>query len=287
MRHTLCCIAIGCVMATAGCSSPLTRSFERSQIYQPAAYPAGDWNPPGADFEDAFFQSEDGTHLHGWYFDHPQPQAVVLFAHGNAGNLTGRYDMIRELRDRHRVSVLIFDYRGYGRSAGTPEEAGILQDARAARRWLANRARVSESDIVLMGRSLGGGVATDLAASDGARALILISTFTSLPDLARHHMPLVAASVRMTNRLDSLGKIGDYSGPLLQCHGDADELIPIEHALELFGAAPGPRQFVTVPGGGHNDPLSEEFHESFDQLLDSLAVPGIASESHGRAQVAH
>ena len=111
----------------------------------------------------------------------PAPRAVVLYAHGNAGNVAGWAWVLRLFRDRLGCSVLVFDYRGYGRSEGAPDEAGILVDARAARRWLAQRTGVAESEIVLVGTSLGGAVAVDLAAADGARGLVLESTFTSLP----------------------------------------------------------------------------------------------------------
>ncbi len=260
----------GLLAVLTGCSSPWTRSLERAHIYHPAPYPQGDWNPQGIGYEDALFQADDGTHLHGWYLPHPQPQAVVLFAHGNAGNVTSHLSVARELYEQHGVSILLFDYRGYGRSEGTPDEAGLLQDARAARSWLARRAGVDEREIVLVGQSLGGAVAVDLAAGDGAPGLVLISTFTSLPDLARHHVPLLASSVRMTNEFDSLSKIGRYSGPLLQSHGDEDEIVPYEFALDLFGAARGTKQFVTVRGGRHNDPLGGEFHRAFDEFLGTL-----------------
>ena len=258
-------------MFSAGCFSPVVRKFETSQVFQPSVYPKGDWNPSGLAYEDAFFQAADGTHLHGWFLSHPEARAVVLFAHGNAGNLSHRREMLEELRDRQQVSVMMFDYRGYGRSEGKPHEAGLLQDARAARRWLANRTGHSESEIVLMGRSLGGGVMVDLAVHDGAPALVLVNTFNSLVDVAEHHISWLPADKLMVNRLDSISKIGRYDGPVLQTHGDRDRVVPYEFALELFGAAKSPKQFVMVPGGGHNDPLSDEFHAAFDELIGSLA----------------
>ena len=146
----------------------LMMAMEDSLIYFPSVYPDGMWNPPGLDFEDAWFEAADGTKLHGWYVPVANPRAVILFAHGNAGNLSHRVDFL-EMLNQLRVTVLIFDYRGYGRSTGSPSEAGVLQDARAARRWLAERADIDESKIVLLGESLGGGVMVDLAAADGAR----------------------------------------------------------------------------------------------------------------------
>jgi len=262
----------------SGCASPLVTAFENSQVFQPMEYPQGDWQPDDLIYEDAFFRAEDGTHLHGWFLPHPQPKAVVLFAHGNAGNLTHRKEMLAELRERHDVAVMIFDYRGYGRSRGKPSEQGILQDARAAREWLSKRTGVDETEIVLMGRSLGGGVAVDLAAQDGAAGLILINTFNSLVDVAEHHMSWLPTDRMMVNRLDSLSKIDRYQGPLLQTHGDADRVIPFEYGLELFGKANSPKQFIAVPGGDHNGPLSEEFHSAMAQFFDSLKISsGFAS----------
>ena len=195
---------------------------------------------------------------------------MVLFTHGNAGNITHRADTLRMLHDRHDLAVLTFDYRGYGRSEGTPSEKGLLQDARAARTWLAQRAGVSEQEVVLMGRSLGGGVAVDLAAKDGARGLVLISTFTSLPDVAHHHLSLVPARWLMRNRFDSASKIGEYHGPLLVSHGTEDRVVPFEIGAVLFAAANRPKQFLTVTGGGHNSPLQREFALELDKFIVSL-----------------
>ncbi|MCH7988206.1 MAG: alpha/beta fold hydrolase [Planctomycetes bacterium] len=191
------CVISGCVHSPI--RSPL-HSLEQSMVYQPVLFPDGDWQPPGLEFEDAWFRAADGTSLHGWFVPHENPRAIVLFAHGNAGNLSHRAETLRILTERHQLSVMIFDYRGFGRSEGSPSEKGLLQDARAARKWLSQRTGVAEKEIVLMGRSLGGGVMVDLAARDDARGLVLASTFTSLPDVARHALPLVPARLLMTNR---------------------------------------------------------------------------------------
>ncbi len=162
--------------------------FEESLIFMPSKFPEGSWNPPGLAIEDAWFES-DGLKLHGWYVDAEQPRAVVLIAHGNAGNITNRDDLLRQFHALG-ASVMVFDYRGYGRSEGSPNEAGVLADARSARRWLAKRTEIAEDEIVLCGESLGGGVQVDLAAKDGTRGLILISTFTTRwPAWRRIHYP--------------------------------------------------------------------------------------------------
>jgi uncharacterized protein len=220
-------------------------------VFHPVGPPGAGWQRPELDYEDAWFSAADGTRLHGWYCAAENPRAQVLFAHGNAGNVTHRWRLLRMLSQQLGVSVLAFDHRGYGRSEGAPSEAGILADARAGRQWLAERAGIAESDVVLYGRSLGGGVVVDLAA-DGARGLILESTFTSLPDVARLKLPLLPVNWLMHNRLDSIEKIGRYRGPLLVAHGEADTLIPIDQGRRLFDAANEPKEFIPLPDTGHN-----------------------------------
>ncbi len=248
----------------------LAMIFEESLIFFPSRYPEGDWHPAGLEFEDAWFTAADGVKLHGWYVPCDKPRAVVLFAHGNAGNLSDRAEMLRYLQGPLRTSVMIFDYRGYGRSEGQPNEAGVLLDARAARAWLAKRAGVQEKDIVLLGESIGGAVMVDLAAADGARGLVLENSFTSLADVAAHHYPFFPARALMRNRLDSLAKIGQYHGPLLIRHGDADTIIPFEQGQRLFAAANEPKRMVVLPGGDHNDPPTREYLAALDQFLARL-----------------
>jgi fermentation-respiration switch protein FrsA (DUF1100 family) len=272
------CLAVCCWIT--GCASPFFSSshsalarFEQRQVFRAARYPHGNWTPAGFKFEDAWFEAEDGTRLNGWYCPHENPAAVVLLAHGNAGNMTAYADALGVLHDRHRLSVMVFDYRGYGKSEGEPDEQGILDDARAARHWLARRANVEEADIVLMGHSLGGGVVVDLAATDGARGLVLVNTFTSLPEVASHHFPLVPARMLMQNRLDSIAKIESYHGPLLLAHCERDRTIPFTQGQRLFARANEPKRFVVTAGTGHDDLLPEDFQKSLDEFLGSLPSP--------------
>ncbi len=248
--------------------NPLAK-LEQSILFQPLKYPQGNWKPQGLVFEDAWFRSADGTKLHGWYVAHARPRAVVLYCHGNAGNVAFWAGVLPVLHDRVGVSVLLFDYRGYGRSEGTPDEPGVLTDARAARAWLAQRAGIAEKQIVLMGRSLGGAVAVELAARDGARGLVVESTFTSIRDVASVHYPLLPRDL-VQIQLDSVGKIGRYRGPLLQSHGDADTLVPYKLGRGLFEAANEPKQFVTFRGRDHNDPPPAEYYRVLAAFLDRL-----------------
>jgi len=248
---------------------------QESLIFLLSRYPEGDWHPSGLQFEDVQFSSADGTALHGWYLEHPKPRAHVLYCYGNAGHLADRADVVAFLRDRYRVSVFIFDYRGYGRSEGKPNEEGILADARAARDWLANRAGIDADQIVLMGRSLGGAVAVDLAADGGASGLILESTFSSMTDVAAHHYPFLPVRLLLRTRLNSIDKIGRYDGPLLQCHSPVDEVIPYELGKRLFEASPSEqKRLIVVEGASHNDPhqhpVYAEYYDALEPFFDQL-----------------
>jgi uncharacterized protein len=244
--------------------------LEESLIFFPSKFPDGDWRPRGLSFEDADFKAADGTKLHGWYVPHEKPAAAIIFCHGNAGNITHRVNILQRLHDDVGASVLIFDYRGYGRSEGKPNEAGVLSDARAARAWLAKREKIPEKDIILMGESIGGTVAVDLAAKDGAKGLVLISTFTSVPDVAAHHYPIIPVRLLMRTRLDAVGQIANFKGPLLQMHGQADTIVPFQLGRRLFEAANEPKQFLAFPNYEHNDFPPNEFFAALRQFLGKL-----------------
>jgi len=248
--------------------------FEERFIFVPRPYDGGDaWQPPGGDYVDVAFRSVDGTELHAWYFQHPSPRVHLLHCHGNAGNITGRLEIARQLF-RLGASVFLFDYRGYGRSKGSPDEAGILQDAQSARKEFARVAGIPTADIVLLGRSLGGAVAVDLAAREGSRGLILESTFTDLPAVASVHYPFLPVRWLLRTRLDSLTKIADYSGPVLQFHGTADRIVPVEIGKQLFAAVPGTegtdKELFLWEGGGHNEQPPPEYYEVMDRFFDRL-----------------
>jgi Hydrolases of the alpha/beta superfamily len=236
----------------------------------PAKYPQGNWQPAESIFEDCWFRSADGLRLHGWLLHRDRPSHVMLLVHGNAGNLTHRAQFAQQLSERYSASVLTFDYRGYGRSEGTPTIPGLLADARAARTLLAERAQMSPQEIILIGESLGGAIAVDLAANDGARAMILQSTFSSLKEVAAIHYPAILVDTLVANRLDSATKIKQYRGPVFQVHGDADRTIPIALGRKLFEAANEPKVFVSIPGHDHNDPLPDFAFQSLDEFINRL-----------------
>ncbi len=252
-------------------------NYKKTRTFNPSRYPEGNWHPEGLEFEDVWFRSLDGTCLHGWYVPHPEPRAVVLYLHGNSGNVTHRADVLRTLHDEVGVSVFIFDYRGYGRSAGKPSEEGILADARSARAWLARREGIAQEEIVLLGHALGSGVAVDLAARDGAKALVLESAFTSVPDVAESYFPRLPVKLVARTELDSLHKIRRYRGPLLMSHGDADTIVPYRLGRRLYAAANGPKEFIALPGHGHMDPMGPEYYGKLAAFLDGAGAeaPGV------------
>jgi hypothetical protein len=250
--------------------------LENKLIFPAPRYPVGDWEPMGLEFEDVYMTSADGTKLHGWYLDHPEPKAHLLFCHGNGEHVAYTAPGLQYLRDEFDVAVLAFDYRGYGRSEGSPNEPGVLADGQAAHAWLAARAEIDPDQVLLMGRSLGGAVAIDLAATNGARGLIVESSFPSLPDVAARIYWWAPIRLLMRTQLDSAEKIKRYRGPFLQCHGTSDELIPLALAKQLFEVAPAPdKRFVELPGLGHNEWLTPEYSLYLQQFLDELPVLSI------------
>lgn len=266
--------ASGC--RVLGPLSPL-RPVEQVLIYPQSVAPSFGAHEKGGGRQ-VWIETEDHQRIDARYFRHPQPQAVVLYCHGNVGTVDKWSVLARRLSEIHRLSILVFDYRGFGRSSGLPSEQGILRDAEAARRWLANENGIQPCDVVLLGRSLGGAVAVDLAANGGARGLILESTFPSLPDVAEHHAAWLLPEWNMTQRLNSAEKIKNYFGPLLQSHGEADYLIPLSLGQELFAAAPGPKYFIVVPDATHNDDHIRYCASEREHFFRTLPLPRSSSE---------
>jgi fermentation-respiration switch protein FrsA (DUF1100 family) len=218
-----------------------------------------------------WFRSADGTKLHAWYVPNPHARRLIVFCHGNAQHVADQANLVFRIQTRLEATVFAFDYRGYGRSRGKPYEGGCISDGMAAQQWLARREGVHPEDIVIMGRSLGGGVAVAMAAEQGARALVLENTFTSLHDTARTLCPWFPLHWFMRNRFDSVRRIHKYSGPLFQSHGTADRLVPIDLGRRLYEAAPSrAKQFYEFSGAGHNDPQPPSYYVSLEQFLSRV-----------------
>lgn len=202
-------------------------------------------------YEPVAIVTEDRIKLDGWFIPAQDARGVLLFFHGNAGNISHRLDSLKIFNDL-RLSVLIFDYRGYGRSEGRPSEQGTYRDAEAAWRYLTEQRHVPPHDIVFFGRSLGAAVATHLASRHAPKALILESAFTSVPDFAAELYPFLPARWLARFRYNTEDYLRSVDCPVLVVHGRDDEIIPYAHGERLFAAAREPKRFLEI-WGGHNE----------------------------------
>lgn len=209
----------------------------------------------GMDYEALTLVTGDGERLDAWFVPAPEARGVVLFLHGNAGNMSHRMDSIA-LFHRLGHGVLIFDYRGYGRSSGKPSEAGLARDADAAWAYLTARRGIAPRRIILFGESLGGAVAAELAARQAPTArpgaLVLASVFTSVPDLAADLYPWLPARWLARMNYDTAAALARIQAPVLVAHSPDDEIVPFRHGRRLYELAPGPKVFLPL-AGGHND----------------------------------
>jgi uncharacterized protein len=208
---------------------------------------------PGA--EDVSFETADGLRLRGWFAPAmgSRARATALVFNGNAGDRSFRVPLAGALAELG-LSVLLFDYRGYGRNPGRPSEQGLLADARAARGYVAARADVDPARLVYFGESLGAAVALALAVEQPPAALVLRSPFTSLADVGRAHYPFLPVSLLLRDRFDSLGQIERLTCPVLVIAGQQDRIVPPEQSRRLYEAARGPnKRFALISGADHND----------------------------------
>ncbi len=207
----------------------------------------------GMQFDDVWLRTDDGVDIHGWFI-HSDSDRVLLFFHGNAGNISHRLYSIRQFLDLG-LSVFIIDYRGYGQSGGRTSEQGLYRDADAAWRYLTEERGIAGDDIVIFGRSLGGSVAANLASRVEPGAVILESTFTSVPDAAQDIYPWLPARWLSRLRHSTSEYVRDVHVPVLVVHSVDDEIIPYHHGEGIFEAANEPRAMLTIRGG-HNDAIA-------------------------------
>jgi uncharacterized protein len=222
----------------------------------------------GMPYEDVHLTAADGVRLHGWFIPVPEPRGVLLFFHGNAGNISHRMESIRIFR-RLGLSVFIIDYRGYGQSGGRPGEAGIRKDARAAWAYLRESRRIPARDIVIFGRSLGAAVAAELAVGRQPGGVILESPFTSAADLASEVYPWLPVRTLLRHHYDVLDILPRVTAPLLIAHSRHDEIVSFDHALRLMEVAHEGTVLMEMEGG-HNDGFlrtGERYVRELDEFL--------------------
>ena len=269
------------IVVAFGVVARYTNLVERYLIFFPEKEIFQEPASRGLDFEDVYFEASDGVRLHGWYVPGPGESTLVWF-HGNAGNISNRVDNIAELHDRLGVNVFIFDYRGYGRSEGTPSEEGTYLDGDAAMSYLGSREGVDRGKIVLFGRSLGCAVAAEMATRHEAYAVILESAFTSVPAMAGRVYPFLPGIGLLTRtfvktKYDTLSKLKDIRAPIMLLHGDRDGIVPNDMGVELFEAANPPKRFYTIEGADHNDTYlvgGRAYYEALGSFLDDPTASG-------------
>lgn len=244
----------------------------RTMVSTPAAL--------GWAYEEVWLETADGVQVHGWFVPPPHQPApargTVLLLHGNGGNISHRLDSVAFF-GRMGLNSFLLDYRGYGQSAGQPDEAGTYQDAEAAWRWLVEERQLDPQRIIIIGRSLGGGVAVWLAQRHPPGALILDATFTSLPEVGAHHYPFLPVQLLSHNRYPNLERLPDIHVPLLITHSPTDRVVPFAHSQRLYAAANEPRTFLETRGN-HTGPFSAEPYRTGLRTFIDDVLPAAAAD---------
>jgi fermentation-respiration switch protein FrsA (DUF1100 family) len=257
----------------------LAWSQQRRLIYFPLPGPVRSAATvlPGA--RDVVLDTEDGVPLGAWYFPAGRDDRgpAVLVCNGNAGNRWLRGELATAL-NRMGLSVLLFDYRGYGGNPGGPSEQGLAADARAAQAWLAAQPDVAPDRIVYFGESLGAAVAVGLAVERPPAALVLRSPFTSLGDVGAVHYPWLPVRRLLLDRYPSIERIASVRAPMLVIAGDRDDIVPESLSRRLFDAAAQPKRWLLVPGAGHNDPEFLDGRRMLDEVRRFLSEFGVLGQ---------
>lgn len=227
---------VGLFGYAACCAVLATR--QEALVFRPAGGSGATPAAHGLDFDDLRLLTPDGAELHAWYVPAPGNARTVLFLHGNAGRLSHRLHTLSVLHHLGHA-VLALDYRGYGTSTGAPSERGLELDALTAWNWLTGAGGRAPGDIVVYGRSLGGAVAAQLAASVHPAGLVLESTFTRLADVAAARYPWAPVRWLLHIEFDSIAALSRVRCPVLVAHSPDDELIPYRQAAELAAAVRG------------------------------------------------
>jgi uncharacterized protein len=224
---------------------------QTGMIYYPSREQYESPADAGLKFTEVTIRTSDGVDISAWYVPAGGSTGTLLYCHGNAGNITHRVPLIK-LYNSLKLDVLIFDYRGYGKSAGSPSEKGTYLDADAAWDYLVNTLKIRPEKIIIYGHSLGGGVAVETALKHRAGGLVIESGFKSVADLGREIFPFLPVGLIVRHKYASIDKVAQITIPKLIIHSPSDEMIPFEHGKALFEKAAPPKTFLRIKGG-HND----------------------------------
>ena len=225
--------------------------FQPKFVYFPSS--EIDFTPDmaGLPYEDMYLKTEDGIDINAWFIPAENARKTLLFFHGNGGNISHRLDSLKIFHEMG-LSVFIIDYRGYGQSQGTSSEQGTYRDAKAAWQYLTETLGISDKEIIIFGRSMGGAVATWLANQHTPSLLILESTFTSISDMGKHYYPYLPAQLLTRIKYASVDRMENIHCPILFSHSQTDEIVPYKLGRQLFEKAQAPKVFMELQGG-HND----------------------------------
>ena len=204
-------------------------------------------------FEEIIFKSSDGINISGWFIPSGKRKEIVLFLHGNGGNISKRLALIDYFNRQIGLPVFIIDYRGYGKSGGTPTEEGTYLDAAAAWEYLTGSRKIKPENIIIYGRSLGGPIAAKLAGKVKSRLLILDSTFTSMKDIAAEIYPYLPVRKFFKFNYSTIDYLKEISCPVLIIHSTGDDYIPFSHAVKLYNTANKPKHFLKIEGTHKNN----------------------------------
>ncbi len=242
--------------------------LQRSLLYMPAK----DMKNPniyGLPMMSGPIETDDGEKLVGWYRKAEDGKPSIIFFHGNAGHLGYRAKKYLALM-REGYGLLAVSYRGYGQSTGSPTEEGLYNDARASIKFIQDKFKIKESDIILYGESLGTGVAVQMATEFNIKAVILEAPFTSMVDMAKKLYPIFPVGIMLKDRFESLNKISSVKIPVLLMHGKQDKLIPYSHSQSLYDSANEPKKIILFPDSGHNDNKMEDIVESVNEFVSAI-----------------
>ncbi|MGA7615617.1 MAG: alpha/beta hydrolase [Thermoanaerobaculia bacterium] len=245
----------------------LAQWMKSRSLFFPDQYPAGEWNntvlQPRP--EEVRFRTADGVELHGWFFHGETGRPVLIWFHGNAGNITGRASTACRLAARG-LSVFLFDYRGYGKSEGKPSEKGLLLDSLAAYDRLAERYAPNADRFVLYGESLGGPYAAKVATLRPARCVVIENSFPSLAAMANHIYRPFPIGFLLPFSLTTSRWLRRAGLPVLVMHGRRDMTIPFELGLELYRSIPSPKELFISPDADHTE-IPEVSGETYERTV--------------------
>ena len=278
-------VAVAAALAIAAVLARQSGLVDRLFVYFPERELASTPADYGVAFEDVWIDSSDGVRLHGWLVSAVSSSSVssgaalghpgraMLWLHGNAGNIGDRAEAVAAMVRATGATVLIIDYRGYGRSGGSPDEEGLYQDAEAAFDYLVARRKSHGESVAVYGRSLGAAVAVELATRRDVGALILEAPFTSIAAMVRRTYRFLPAGLVVRARFDSLAKMPSVRSPVMVLHGTRDEIVPSDMGRQIYQASPndkGDKRLFLMKGGSHNDPHTDPAAPYFTALREFL-----------------